>query len=112
MAKSDRWVNAGDLLSTFDRDRARDKSAENARVSEVLHRRAVGGVPDDAYYMKEVGKEGIKRQQENMKAEADDYQTGYEKKRVAGKKTGGVHKQGMSTVGGKKRTVKKRVAGK
>jgi hypothetical protein len=35
-----------------------------------------------------------------------------DKKRVAGKKTGGVHKQGMSTVGGKKRTAKKRVAGK
>ena len=34
------------------------------------------------------------------------------KKRVAGRKTGGVHKQGMSTVGGKKRTVKKRVSGK
>ena len=35
-----------------------------------------------------------------------------ERKLVAGKKRGGVHKQGMSTVGGKKRTVKKRVAGK
>jgi hypothetical protein len=108
MAKSDRWGNAGDLLSTFDRDRARDKSAENARVSEVLHRRAVGGVPDDAYYMKEVGKEGIKRQQENMKAEADDYQTGYEKKRVAGKsKAAGTAKKSAS-----KKTTRKRVAGK
>ena len=36
----------------------------------------------------------------------------HRKKSVAGKKHGGVHKRGMSTVGGKKRTVKKRVAGK
>ena len=34
------------------------------------------------------------------------------RKRVAGKKRGGVHKQGMSTVGGKKKTTRKRVAGK
>lgn len=33
------------------------------------------------------------------------------KKHVAGNK-GGVHKQGMSTVGGKKKTTRKRVAGK
>ena len=38
---------------------------------------------------------------------------GHAKKRVSGaKKHGGVHKQGMSTVGENKRTVKKRVAGK
>lgn len=35
-----------------------------------------------------------------------------ERKLVAGKKSGGVHKHGMSTVGGKKKTTKKRVAGK
>jgi hypothetical protein len=40
------------------------------------------------------------------------YKPHHARKRVAGKKTGGVHKEGMSTVGGKKRTVKKRVAGK
>ena len=40
------------------------------------------------------------------------YRKHHARKRVAGKKRGGVHKKGMSTVGGKKRTVKKRVAGK
>ena len=40
------------------------------------------------------------------------YRKHHARKRVAGKKRGGVHKQGMSTVGGKKRTVRKRVAGK
>ena len=40
------------------------------------------------------------------------YRKHHVRKRVAGKKRGGVHKQGMSTVGGKKRTVKKRVSGK
>lgn len=40
------------------------------------------------------------------------YKPHHARKRIAGKKRGGIHKQGMSTVGGKKRTVKKRVAGK
>ena len=40
------------------------------------------------------------------------YRKHHARKRIAGKKRGGVHKQGMSTVGGKKRPVKKRVAGK
>ena len=40
------------------------------------------------------------------------YKPHHARKRVAGKKRGGVHKKGMSTVGGKKRTVKKRVARK
>ena len=40
------------------------------------------------------------------------YKPHHARKRVAGKKRGGVHKKGMSTVGGKKWTVKKRVAGK
>jgi len=37
-----------------------------------------------------------------------------ERKRVGGasSKRGGVHKQGMSTIGGKKKTTRKRVAGK
>ena len=39
------------------------------------------------------------------------YKPHHARKRVAGKKRGGVHKQGMSTVGGKK-TTRKRVAGK
>lgn len=40
------------------------------------------------------------------------YRKHHAKNRVAGKKRGGVHKQGMSTVGGKKKTTRKRVAGK
>ena len=40
------------------------------------------------------------------------YRKHHARKRVAGKKRGGVHKQGMSTVGGKKKTTRKRVAGK
>jgi hypothetical protein len=40
------------------------------------------------------------------------YRKHHARKRIAGKKRGGVHKQGMSTVGGKKKTTRKRVAGK
>ena len=40
------------------------------------------------------------------------YRKHHARKRVSGKKRGGVHKQGMSTVGGKKKTTRKRVAGK
>jgi hypothetical protein len=40
------------------------------------------------------------------------YKPHHARKRIAGRTHGGVHKQGMSTVGGRKRTVKKRVAGK
>ena len=40
------------------------------------------------------------------------YRKHHAKNRVAGKKRGGVHKKGMSTVGGKKKTTRKRVAGK
>ena len=40
------------------------------------------------------------------------YKPHHARKRIAGKKRGGVHKKGMSTVGGKKKTTRKRVAGK
>ena len=40
------------------------------------------------------------------------YRKHHTRKRVAGKKRGGIHKHGMSTVGGKKKITRKRVAGK
>jgi len=96
MAKSDRWVNAGDQMPYIDRDRDRDKSNKNAQ-------RKAGWYSDDAY-RKELDKETIKRQQEKMRDAAED---GYQKKRVASsKKSAGAAKPTA------KKTTRKRVAGK
>jgi t-SNARE complex subunit (syntaxin) len=58
--------------------------------------------------------DNIRETQARLKNRAawEEHEKRTSKKKIAGKKRGGVHKQGMSTVGGKKRTVKKRVAGK
>ena len=104
MAKSDRWTNAGDQMPYIDRDRDRDTSNKNAQ-------RKAGWYSDEAY-MTEVGKEGIKRQQEKMRQDADDQE--YPRKRIAGKIRTGAGASGRTGkyVGGKKKTTKKRVAGK
>ena len=63
MPQSDRWAGAGAQMPYIDRDRARDTSNKSAQ-------RSAGWYSNDAY-MSEVGKEGIKRQQERMRDAAD-----------------------------------------
>jgi hypothetical protein len=59
-------------------------------------------------YMKHVGEEGIKRQQEKMRQKADDVEEDYQKKRVASPtKTASMAKKPAT-----KKSARKRVAGK
>jgi hypothetical protein len=63
---------AGEYAAVVKRGEQQDEDAETARKSEVLRRRSTGGRPDDDFYMREVGRLGIKRGQDSMKAAAAD----------------------------------------
>ena len=77
------------------RDRL-EGNAEKARLDEVKNRRKVGGSPDDDYYMKAVGDEGIKSQQKDMDKTASDAEAGYQHKIPSYKKGGRIRKTGLA----------------